>query len=273
MRRFVLLLSLFLVFVLSAPAYAHFQMIYSPDSVPTSKKLNLKLIFTHPFEAGHTMDIGKDENGKIHSPIAFGEMHKKKKKDLLNKLKPITFTSLTNSGRGYEANVRLKGMGDHIFYFVPAPYYEDSKDFYIQQCAKVIFNVAGAPTDWGVPVGDPLPVEIIPLDKPYALWVGNVFRGLVTCGGKPVPGAKIRVEYLNHDIKDNAFVKKAKVDAPHNALIAQTIKADANGVFTYGIPKAGWWGFAALGAGGKLKNNGKKLRRDAIIWVHALKMK
>jgi cobalt/nickel transport protein len=85
MKKFFLLLIALAFMVLSVPVYAHFQMIYSPDSVPKSKKLNLKLIFTHPFESGHTMDIGKDEKGKIHPPIAFGEMHKKKKKDLLNK--------------------------------------------------------------------------------------------------------------------------------------------------------------------------------------------
>jgi len=273
MKRFIVVLSVLLAFALSAPAYAHFQMIYSPDSVPKSKKLNLKLVFTHPFEAGHTMDIGKDENGKIHSPIAFGVLHKGKKKNLLKKLKPITFKSLTNEGRAYDANVRLRGMGDHIFYFVPAPYYEGSEDVYIQHCTKVIFNVAGAPTDWDAPVGDPLPVEIVPLDKPYALWVGNVFRGVVTCGGEPVPDAEIEVEYMNHDVRGNAFVKEARVEAPHDALITMTIKADKDGVFVFGIPKAGWWGFAALGAGGDLKHNGKELSQDAVIWVQALDMK
>jgi hypothetical protein len=29
-------------------------------------------------------------------------------------------------------------------------------------------------------------------------------------------------------------------------MITQVVKADANGVFTYGVPFAGWWGFAAL---------------------------
>jgi len=273
MKKFFTLLLAIIFMALSVPVYAHFQMIYSPDSVPKSKKLNLKLVFTHPFEAGHTMDIGKDENGNIHPPIAFGEMHKGKKKDLLNKLKPITFTSLTNIGRAYEAKVRLKGMGDHIFYFVPAPYYEGSEDIYIQHCTKVIFNIAGAPTDWDSPVGDPLPVEIVPLDKPYALWVGNLFRGVVTCGGKPVPGVEIEVEYLNHDIKGNAFVKKAKVEAPHDALITQTIKANGNGEFAFGISREGWWGFAALGVGGDLQHNGKELSQDAVIWVQALEMK
>ena len=57
----IMLLSMLFVFMLSVSAFAHFQMIYSPDSVPKTRKINLKLIFTHPFEAGHTMDIGKDE--------------------------------------------------------------------------------------------------------------------------------------------------------------------------------------------------------------------
>ena len=272
MKKTMFVLIGLAVLSLSVPAFAHFQLLYSPDSVPKSKKLNLKLVFTHPFEAGHTMDIGKDENGKIHSCIAFGEMHKEKKKDLLDKLKPITFTSLTNSGRAYEANVRRKGMGDHIFYFIPAPYYEKSEDIYIQHCTKVIFNVAGAPTDWDQPVGDPLPVEIVPLDKPYALWVGNVFRGIVTCKGKPVSYAEIEVEYLNHDVVGNAFAKAAKVQAPHNAMVTMTIKANTAGEFAFGIPKAGWWGFAALGVGPDTQHDGKELSQDAVIWIKAVDM-
>jgi cobalt/nickel transport protein len=273
MKRWFALFLITAFMALSVPTFAHFQMIYSRDSVPKSRKIDLKLVFTHPFEAGHTMDIGKDKSGNIHPPIAFGEMHKGRKTDLLDKLKPITFTSLTNSGKAYEANVKLKGMGDHVFYFVPAPYYEGSEDIYVQHCTKVIFNVAGAPTDWDQPVGDPLPVEIVPLDKPYALWAGNVFRGIVTCKGKPVPYAKIEVEYLNHDVKGNGFVKEARVEAPHDAMVTQTIKANVNGEFAFGIPRAGWWGFAALGAGGYLKHNGKELSRDAVIWVQALEMK
>jgi uncharacterized GH25 family protein len=31
-----------------------------------------------------------------------------------------------------------------------------------------------------------------------------------------------------------------------NAFGTQVIKADANGTFAYAMPRAGWWGFAAL---------------------------
>ena len=263
MKKLALLLSvLFLVF--SVPAFAHFQMIYTPESaLEKGEELNFKIVFTHPFEAGHTMDMGK--------PSEFGVVHKGEKKDLLKELKPIEFQSLTNTGQAYEANYKLRGMGDFIFYLNPEPYYEGSEDIYIQHVTKVIVNVAGAPTDWDTEVG--LPVEILPLDKPYALWTGNVFRGIVLCDGKPVPNCEIEVEYMNHDIKGNSFAKKARVEAPQDAFVTQTIMANENGEFCFGIPKAGWWGFAALGAGGDRTYKDKELSLDAVIWVQAQDMK
>ena len=274
MRRIVFLsvLSLILASGVTGQAFAHFQTIYTEESaLNEGKEINLKLVFTHPFEAGHTMDIGKDEKGTIHPPKAFGVFRKGRKKDLLKTLKPIEFTSLTNKGRAYETSYKLRGMGDFIFYFDPAPYYEGSEDIYIEHVTKMIVNVAGAPTGWDAEIG--LPVEIVPLDKPYGLWTGNVFRGVVKCNGKIVPDIEIEVEYMNHDIKGNAFSKRAKAKAPQDAFVTQTIKADSNGVFTFGIPKAGWWGFAALGAGGDKTHNGKELSLDAVIWVQARDMK
>ncbi len=268
-----------LTVLMAVPAFAHFQMVYTPKSALTPEdpsKVDLLLVFTHPFEAGHTMSMGLDAAGKIHPPKMFGLLQKGKKTDLLGKLKPIEFTSLTNKGQGYELKgLRLKGMGDFIFYLDPGPYFEKSEDAYIQQITKVIVNRGGAPTGWEQPAG--LPVEILPLDKPYGLWTGNVFRGKVVRkeGDKyvPVPGAEIEVEYMNHAVKGQAFEKKAAVKAPQDAFVTQTILADEKGEFAYGIPKAGWWGFCALGAGGDLKHEGKELSLDAVIWVQAQDMK
>ncbi|MEA3305331.1 MAG: DUF4198 domain-containing protein [Candidatus Omnitrophota bacterium] len=260
----VLLLSLALVLTCSIPVFAHFQTIYTGESaLEKGKEINLKLIFTHPFEAGHTMDMGK--------PLEFGVVHKGKKKNLLDKLELILFKSLTNEGKAYEMNYKVRGMGDYVFYLVPEPYYEGSEDIYIQQITKTIVNVAGAPTDWDAEIG--LPVEIVPLDKPYGLWAGNVFRGIVKAKGRPVPYCEIEVEYLNHDIKGNKFSKRAKVKAPQDSFVTLTIKANKDGEFTFGIPRAGWWGFAALGAGGDVTYKGKELSLDAVIWVQAVDMK
>ena len=59
-------------------------------------------------------------------------------------------------------------------------------------------------------------------------------------------------------------------------MITQVIKADGNGVFTYALPKAGWWGFAALNedkATIKHKGEDKKVEIGAVIWVKVYDMK
>lgn len=265
-KALLVLVGLVVSVLVSAPAFAHFQMVYTPEAaLEKGEKIDLKLVFTHPFEAGHTMDMG--------TPQEFFVVHKEKKKDLLGTLKPITWKSLTNKGKAYETSYKLRGMGDWVFCFTPAPYYEREEDTYIQQITKVIVNVAGLPTDWDAEIG--LPAEIVPLDKPYALWTGNVFRGIVLSKGKPVPFAEIEVEYMNHMplMDKNAFAETANVEAPQDAFVTMTIKANASGEFSFGIPKAGWWGFCALGAGPDTKFNGKELSQDAVIWVKAMDMK
>lgn len=271
--------------VFSSMAYAHFQMIYYPEGVATSSKLPLKLLFTHPFLAGHTMNMGADADGKAKKPLKFGVMTQKGEadpevEDLLPTLKEMEFTSLENKGIGFETEFRARGMGDFVFFCDPGPYYEASEEAYIQQITKVIINKGGLMTCCFEDVPG-LPVQIKPLVRPYALWTGNVFRGVVQRWDEakneyvPVPHAEIEVEYANHDIdmEKNAFEKEPKATAPNDAVEVQTILANKDGEFSYAVPKAGWWGFAALGAGGDLQYKGRELSLDAVIWTYAYDMK
>ena len=254
------------------PASAHFQTIYTPDAALTEgKELDLKLVFTHPFDAGHTMDMGMPlEFYVVHQR---GEEGKVKKTDLMKTLKPITWGSGKNTGAAYTAKTKVRSMGDYTFVLVPAPYLEKEEDIYIQQITKMMINVGGIPGNWADPLG--LPCEIVALDKPYALWTGNVFRGVVMSGGKPVPGADIEVEYLNHPPVEgkNMFQVEPLVEAPQDAFVTMSIKADANGQFAFGIPKSGWWGFCALGVGPDTEYKGKELSQDAVLWIRAVDMK
>ena len=265
MKKAVITCVSIMIMGLVRPAWAHFQMIYTPESaLEKAEAIDLKLVFTHPFEAGHTMDMG--------TPEQFFVVRKGKQKDLTSTLKQIKWASLTNTGAAYETDYKLRGMGDNVFCLVPSPYLEEEEGCYIQQITKMIVNTGGFPTDWDAEIG--LPAEIVPLDKPYALWTGNVFRGIVKGEGKPVPYAEIEVEYLNHApvMNKNAFSQKAQVNAPQDAFVTMTIKADVNGEFAYGIPRAGWWGFCALGAGPRDSHKGKELSQDAVIWVQARDM-
>lgn len=264
MKKTVLLAAL-AVLSFAFPAFAHFQMVYTPEPLlEKGAEIDLKLVFTHPFEAGHTMAMGQPEE--------FFVVNKERRTDLLKTLSPIMWAG-ENMAKAYEAKYAVRGMGDYVFCLVPAPYYEKLEDAYIQQITKMIVNNGGLPTDWDAEIG--LKAEIVPLDKPYALWTGNVFRGIVKGNGEPIPFAEIEVEYLNHEplMEKNAFDKKAKVEAPHDVFATLTIKANAQGEFAFGIPRAGWWGFCALGVGPDDEFNGKELSQDAVVWVQATDMK
>ncbi len=266
MKKYLVgLLCPLVVFLCAMPCFAHFQMVYSPQmALKKGGVLPLKLVFTHPYEAGHTMDMEK--------PEAFFVIHKGRRTDVLSSLEPITWTSLVNDAQGWETSYRLRGMGDWIFCLQPAPYLEASEDAYIQQMTKTIFNVGSLPTDWSREVG--MAAEIVPLHMPYNLLTGNVFCGIVKSEGKPVPFAEIEVEYINHtpDMKANAFAKEANAKTPATFSWPTTIRANANGEFFYGLPHAGWWGFCALGVGPETSYKDKDLSQDAVIWVEVVDM-
>jgi cobalt/nickel transport protein len=242
----------------SLGASAHFQLILPSDDCIAqgeTKDLDLQLIFTHPMEASHTMDMGL--------PADFGVLRNGTKKSLVNTLEALEF----QHGKAWQTTYRVRGFGDLVFYLEPAPYWEPMEDKYITQCTKVVVNALGMPTDWDAEVG--LPAEIVPLTRPYGLWTGNVFQGTVKKGGDAVPYVEIEVEYLNA-AAFSGFVGDVAVEAPADAFVTQVIKADGNGVFTFGIPRAGWWGFAALMEGEEIDGNEHEL--GAVMWIRARDM-
>lgn len=273
MKRVFFLAGMFTLF-LSAQALAHFQMVYTPQSaLERGGAMTMKLVFTHPFDAGHTMDMAPVR--EFYVVQQRGEEAEPEKVDLMEYLQPISWASLTNSGKAYEAVLPSKvvrSMGDYVFVMVPGPYYEEKEDIYIQQLTKMMVNVGGVPGNWHQSLG--LPAEIVALDKPYANWVGGVFRGVVMSEGKPVPHAELEVEYLNHapNMEKNAFEKKSAIEAPHPSLEVMGIRTNAQGEFTIGLPKAGWWGVAALGVGTEDEHKGKELSQDAVLWIQVTDM-
>ena len=254
--RTVLLLCLVVMFSLSltSAVSAHFGMIIPSDDIITqddNKSISLKVQFIHPME-GDYMDIAK--------PAQFGVLVQGKKIDLLNTLQEKKINDCTT----WETNYQIKRPGDYIFYVEPQPYWEPAEDCFIIHYTKVIVNALGLEVGWDEEVG--LKTEIIPLTRPYGLWTGNVFQGIVKVKGEAVPYAEIEVEYYNQD---------GKVKCPAEPMITQVIKADRNGVFTYAMPKAGWWGFAALNEDEeKIKHNGeeKSVEIGAVFWVKTYDM-
>jgi cobalt/nickel transport protein len=238
-------------------AHAHFQVLVpSTDIVEqsTGREITLDLVFTHPMENGPVMEMG--------TPVQFGVLAREKKTDLRDALKEKKLDGKT----AYLADYTVRTPGDHVFFIEPAPYWEPAEEKMIVHYTKVIVNAFGDESGWDTMVG--FPVEIEPLTRPYGLWTGNTFRGIVKRNGKPVPFAEIEVEYRNDD---------ETVKPPADAYITQVIKADTNGTFCYAMPLAGWWSFAALVDGDQPMKNpeGKAVDVElgALIWVHCRDMR
>lgn len=272
-RRFALAAAATLSLLANSAANAHFQLLYTPQAaLVEAAQVPLALVFAHPFDNGIAMDMGR--------PEAFYMVHQRgdaeaRTTDLMQFLQPVQWAGGEGKAAAFVADLprsAMRSLGDYTFVLKPAPYYEAQEDKYIQQITKTLVNVGGIPGDWDKPLG--LPAEIVPLDKPYANWVGGVFRGVVMSGGKPVPFAEIEVEYLNHEPQMDArrFDPQGKVKAPQNSFGTLSIRADANGQVTIGLPKAGWWGICALDLDDDLQHQGKELSVDAVLWVQATQM-
>jgi len=242
--------------VLSSPVNAHFQTLLPSTDMVTqdNKTVTLTLLFTHPMEQGPLMEMGK--------PVQFGVLVKGQKQDLLGTLQPQKQEGKTF----YTTDYTPKRPGDYVFFVEPAPYWEPAENKLIIHYTKVIVDAFADEEGWDTSVG--FPIEIEPLVRPYGLWTGNLFRGLVKQNGQPVPLATVEVEYFNEG---------KKIVAPADPFITQVIKTDANGVFSYAIPKAGWWGFAALVNGEKPLPNpeGKPVpvEQGGLIWIHTVDMR
>ena len=251
-RMTICLVTGLFLFALEGKAFAHFGMLIPSDSMimqGENRTITLILSFSHPFE-GQGMELSKP--GKCAVVI------KGKEKDLIGSLKETKVMGY----RAWVMNYRINRPGVITFFMEPNPYWEPAEDCYIVHYTKTVVAALGDEEGWDEPVG--LKTEIVPLTRPFGLYAGNVFQGIVMLDGKAVPYAEVEVEYYNEN---------GKAEAPTDYMVTQVVKADQNGVFTYAAPKAGWWGFAALNTSDekmKYKGEDKDVELGAVLWIEFL---
>ena len=251
MKKLLSLIVIALLLAFSSPSLAHFGMLIPSDNMvmqDDNRTVNLQFSFSHPMEM-----IGME----LVKPKAVNVVSGGQTDDLLHALKSVRVMDHSAWGLDYQ----IKRPGVYTFYMEPQPYWEPAEDVFIIHYTKTVVTAFGDDEGWDQEIG--LKTEIVPLSKPFGLYAGNVFQGIVKFDGKAVPYAEVEIEFYNQDKRSQA---------PTYYMINQTIKADQNGVFTYAVPKSGWWGFAALNeADFKLKTSSgeeKGVELGAVIWVH-----
>lgn len=230
-------------------ALAHYGMIIPSDNMvgqDDGRSVTVTLSFSHPFEG----------NGMVlDEPVAFGVTHEGERTDLLGDLQDTQVMGQP----AFMLNYQLERPGTYVFAMEPQPYWEEGEDSYIVHHTKTYVSAFGEDGGWDAELG--LRTEIVPLSKPFGLWSGNVFQGVVMLDGEPVPNSEVEVEYYNQD---------GSAEVPSDLMITQTVKADADGVFTYATPSSGWWGFAALNTAPETMDHEgeeKPVELGAVLWV------
>ncbi len=245
------LMAMIIVMLWGTSATGHFGMLIPSDNMVVqgdNRLLNLQMSFSHPMEM-IGMDMQKPEVFQVVSPL--GHL------DLLAKLKPIQVMDQL----AWSLDYRISRPGVYIFHMQPQPYWEPAEDCFIIHYTKTVVSAFGDDEGWDSPLG--LKTEIIPLSRPFGLYAGNLFQGIVHLNDNAVPYASVEVEYYN---------QHQTAQAPTEYMVTQTIKADQNGVFSYVAPRSGWWGFAALNpAGFSMQTKAgvkKEVELGAVLWVH-----
>jgi len=243
----------FLCTLMAGNAFAHFLVLLpSSDVVDPGPNTEVKceIFFGHPMDQSPPLPAGK--------PQRVGFVRMGEKVDLTDQIQEENQTEKFR----WVVRHRLNRPGDYVFFVEGAPYWEEAERQWLVHSAKVVVQFAGIEVGWDQQVG--LPVEIIPLCRPYGLWAGNCFRGIVLYQGKPLPGATVEVEFWNAG---------SLVQVPHRVLSTQVVKTDSQGVFCYTIPWAGWWGFVALVEGPSRPGpDGREapVEFGGAIWIRAV---
>ena len=233
--------------LLPQTAFAHFGMVIPERDIVEEKKdagVNVLFAFAHP------MDM---QGMNLERPKAFVLDGDGRRTDL--ELEQTTFLD----HKAWSAVFKAARPSLSRIVMEPLPYFEEAEDCYIVHHTKVHVAAFGDEEGWDRPAG--LKTEIVPLTRPVGHWAGNVFQGQVLLDGKPVAGCEVEVEYFN---------EKKALTPPNAHLVAQVVKTDENGVFTFACPIPGWWGFAALNtADEKMEHKGemKNVELGAVLWT------
>lgn len=177
------------------------------------------------------------------------------RRDLLGDVEEISYLET----QAWAANVALDKPGLYQFIIETRPWWDKVAQRYEQHYVKSFLPVYDVEDGWYEAAG--LPVEILPLARPFGLTAPCAFSGRVVEHGQPRAGVVVRAGRINTDDQ--------KVPTHwHEELVVRT---DERGQFTLVLPRAGWWCCMAEMAGTPLKGpdgDTRPLRIGSGVWFY-----
>jgi cobalt/nickel transport protein len=160
--------------------------------------------------------------------------------------------------------------GDYLFTVQANPLWMPDEGEYVVDAVKVILHVQ-AQNGWEAAAG--MPLELIPLTRPYGLRSWLTFQALVLGNSdqlpngkrgpemRPLPGTHVAVERLS---------PAPPKELPPPEHVTRTVRTDPVGVATATLTDGGWWSLTAVRDGGTRERAGRAVpvRLRSTLWVY-----
>lgn len=176
------------------------------------------------------------------------------RRDLLGDVEEIRYLDQ----KAWGANVALDQPGLYQFLMEGRPWWDEERQTFLRQQAKVIVPVYGVERGWHEAAGQSF--EILPLTRPFGLSAPALFSGRVLLDGKALANAPVLMVRINADGATGA--------GPWHQDLAG--RSNAAGEFSFVLAEPGWWCCEALAPGEPLKGPDGELKpveRAALFWL------
>jgi cobalt/nickel transport protein len=158
----------------------------------------------------------------------------------------------------YRGSFTPPQRGDYLLVLrTPPVWMKDDQEFW-QDSVTTVLHVQ-AQNGWDQAAAG-LPLQLVPLTRPYGLQPGLAFQAQALGDGKPLAGSLVEIEHYN---------PAPPKELPADEQVTRTAKTDPNGVVTCTLTEPGWWCLTVQRDGGKKERDGKSypVRQRGTFWV------
>jgi len=258
---FLICMAVILGLGLALPAKAHFQVYWPQQEGCYAKQGELvtwKHFWGHPFE----MLISDAQPPKffIFTP-------KKKEEDLTAQEITLKDQESGQDRKAFEVEYKPSAPGDYYLCLESPLYFIPEDEEFCQDYVKEPLHVE-ATGGWDQSVG--LPVEIIPLTRPYGWPAGSVFEGVALGKNKALTGAAVSIEKFNGFFIPRDRLPKDRLGQENSPLITRVTKTNRMGYFICTLDSPGWWLISVSAPGGRKVHERKSypVKMRGGLWVY-----
>ncbi|HIE28128.1 TPA: DUF4198 domain-containing protein, partial [Candidatus Poribacteria bacterium] len=185
----IIFIGIAFVFGILEGVYAHFHTFW-PEGSPNcyakrGQEITFKYFWGHPYE--YIIFDSLKPNFYVVKPDGSKSEVKLKKIQMRDKETDKVRTA-------YEVKYKPTALGDFYLCLEAPPIFVEEEELFWRDYVKQPIHVM-AEKGWDRPVG--LPLEMVPLTRPYGIEEGFVFKGQALYKGKPLANAHVEIEKFN----------------------------------------------------------------------------